>query len=106
MLSTICAAASPEPSRLGFNFEGYYGHGITYLDTGRDRHTKAHVSTPRVAQVRGMDRFRGRVIHSSQWVPGTSVEGLRVGVVGTGATAVQLVPELAKTAAEVVVFQR
>ena len=34
---------------LGFNFEGYYGHGITYLDTGRDRSIKAHVSTPRVA---------------------------------------------------------
>lgn len=48
---------------LGFNFEGYYGHGITYLDTGRDRSIKAHVSTPRVALATrrqfGCDSLRG-----------------------------------------------
>lgn len=46
------------------------------------------------------------MLHTSQWSPATDLTGKRVGVIGTGATAVQLVPELAKVAAKVIVFQR
>lgn len=46
------------------------------------------------------------VLHSARWPEGLDVTGLRVGVVGTGASAVQLVPEMARTAARTVVFQR
>ncbi len=53
----------------------------------------------------GLESFTGRAFHSSAWDHG-SLEGLRVGVVGTGASAVQLLPHVARTAAHTVVFQR
>jgi len=45
-------------------------------------------------------------MHSAQWVPGTEVAGRRVAVVGTGASAFQLVPAIAPEASHVTVFQR
>jgi cation diffusion facilitator CzcD-associated flavoprotein CzcO len=54
----------------------------------------------------GRDRFRGRIVHPQQWTPDVDYEGKRVVVVGSGATAVTLVPELAKKAAHVTMLQR
>ena len=57
----------------------------------------------------GLSSFAGPVLHTAAWpgaAAGDGLDGLRVGVVGTGASAVQLVPELAKRVAELVVFQR
>lgn len=54
----------------------------------------------------GVESFPGPKFHSSQWDHSVSLEGKRVGVVGSGASAIQIVPELAKTASELVVFQR
>ncbi|GAB2498841.1 NAD(P)/FAD-dependent oxidoreductase [Promicromonospora xylanilytica] len=60
---------------------------------------------PRVPALPGLGTFPGRVFHSARWDRALPA-GLRVGVIGTGASAVQLVPELARTAASVVVLQR
>jgi monooxygenase len=54
----------------------------------------------------GRERFRGRVVHPQQWSPDVEYEGKRVVVIGSGATAVTLVPELAKRAAHVTMLQR
>ena len=54
----------------------------------------------------GRERFRGRVVHPQQWTPDVDYEGKRVVVIGSGATAVTLVPELAKRAAHVTMLQR
>lgn len=54
----------------------------------------------------GVDGFTGAAFHSARWDHSVSLEGKRVGVVGSGASAIQIVPELAKTAGELVVFQR
>lgn len=63
------------------------------------------LSEPRMPRVRGLDGFSGIVAHSAAWdLP--SLAGMRVGVVGTGASAVQLLPHVADEAAEVVLFQR
>lgn len=59
------------------------------------------LSTPRLSDTKGLDTFKGKLLHSSQWEPHTDLSNLRVGVVGTGATAVQLVPEIAKVASKV-----
>jgi cyclohexanone monooxygenase len=64
------------------------------------------ISEPLIPDIAGMDRFAGPLFHSSRWPEGLDYAGKRVGVIGAGATAVQMVPELAKTAAEVTVFQR
>ncbi|HUD51392.1 NAD(P)/FAD-dependent oxidoreductase [Parvibaculum sp.] len=54
----------------------------------------------------GTDRFRGRIVHPQKWTPDIDYAGKRVVVIGSGATAVTLVPEMAKTAAHVTMLQR
>ncbi|MFD6445103.1 flavin-containing monooxygenase [Promicromonospora sp. NPDC060204] len=63
------------------------------------------LSEPRVPEIPGLATFPGRVFHSARWDRELPA-GLRVAVVGTGASAVQLVPEVARRAASVVVLQR
>ncbi len=54
----------------------------------------------------GRERFKGRVVHPQQWRDDIAYAGQRVVVIGSGATAVTLVPELAKQAAHVTMLQR
>ncbi|MDE2626616.1 MAG: NAD(P)/FAD-dependent oxidoreductase [Burkholderiales bacterium] len=54
----------------------------------------------------GIERFKGRVVHPQQWGADIDHAGQRVVVIGSGATAVTLVPALAKTAAHVTMLQR
>ena len=64
------------------------------------------LSTPKLPDIEGLSRFRGELIHSSSWPRGLDLTGRTVGVIGTGATAVQLIPEAAKKAKQLYVFQR
>jgi cation diffusion facilitator CzcD-associated flavoprotein CzcO len=64
------------------------------------------LSDPRVPDLEGFDRFRGAVFHSARWDHGHDLIDARVAVIGTGASAVQLVPEIAPVAAHVDVYQR
>ncbi len=61
---------------------------------------------PKLPDIAGLSRFAGPVMHTSRWDAGVDLTGCRVAVIGTGASAVQVVPELAKIAAQVTVFQR
>ncbi|NRA98089.1 MAG: NAD(P)/FAD-dependent oxidoreductase, partial [Planctomycetes bacterium] len=54
----------------------------------------------------GRERFAGRIIHPQKWTSDVDYESKRVVVIGSGATAVTLVPELAKKAAHVTMLQR
>ncbi|HEX7790097.1 MAG TPA: NAD(P)/FAD-dependent oxidoreductase [Afipia sp.] len=54
----------------------------------------------------GADQFTGRIVHPQKWTPDIDYAGKRVVVIGSGATAVTLVPEMAKTAAHVTMLQR
>jgi monooxygenase len=54
----------------------------------------------------GAERFRGRIVHPQKWPEDLDYAGKRVVVIGSGATAVTLVPEMAKTAARVTMLQR
>ena len=54
----------------------------------------------------GREKFRGRLVHPQKWTPDIDYDGKRVVVIGSGATAVTLVPELAKRAAHVTMLQR
>lgn len=56
--------------------------------------------------IRGIDRYQGHKIHSARWDHDYDFTGKRVGVIGTGASAIQIVPELVKQAGFVKVFQR
>jgi cation diffusion facilitator CzcD-associated flavoprotein CzcO len=82
-----------EPVRFTCNFlftcTGYYDYAAGY--------------TP---DFPGAERFRGRIIHPQHWPSGFDYAHQRVVVIGSGATAVTLVPALAETAAHVTMLQR
>ena len=84
---------SLEKRQLSCNFlfmcAGYYNYEAGY--------------TP---DFKGIDQFAGRVVHPQKWTRDINYAGKRVVVIGSGATAVTLVPEMAKTAAHVTMLQR
>ncbi|MFV0495702.1 flavin-containing monooxygenase [Mycobacterium sp.] len=64
------------------------------------------LSQPHTPDIPGIGDFAGTVIHTADWDDAYDPAGRRIGVIGTGATAVQLIPELARDASHVTVFQR
>ncbi len=64
------------------------------------------LTTPKLARIEGMESFAGDSFHTSRWDYTVDLAGKRVGIIGTGATAVQVVPELAKVVKSLHVFQR
>ncbi|KAL4866559.1 hypothetical protein BDV12DRAFT_187328 [Aspergillus spectabilis] len=65
------------------------------------------LTTPTLPAIRGVEDFKGIAYHTSRWPHNpVSFEGKRVGVIGTGATGIQTIQEVAKTAGHLTVFQR
>jgi cation diffusion facilitator CzcD-associated flavoprotein CzcO len=64
------------------------------------------LSRPAIPVLPGADTFAGVAVHTAHWTPGIPIDGRRVAVVGTGASAIQLVPAIAGKAAHITVFQR
>ncbi len=93
---------------------------LWHLKTDRGDHMRARfvicangtLSKPKLSKISGMRDFEGHSFHTSRWdydYTGADLENLDdkvVGIIGTGASAVQIVPEVAKTAKELYVFQR
>jgi cation diffusion facilitator CzcD-associated flavoprotein CzcO len=92
---TVEAEAGPEKTVIIFtcNFlylcTGYYDYGAGY--------------TP---EWPGVERFRGRIVHPQKWPEDLDYSGKRVVVIGSGATAVTLVPAMAERAGHVTMLQR
>ncbi len=86
---TSTGATVEVEARFVFLCSGYYDYAEGY--------------TPELA---GRERYRGRIVHPQQWTPDIDYDGKRVIVIGSGATAVTLVPELARRAAHVTMLQR
>jgi cation diffusion facilitator CzcD-associated flavoprotein CzcO len=61
---------------------------------------------PLYPQIKGLDKFAGPAFHSTEWDASVQLAGKRLAVVGTGASAIQFVPEIAPTADRLYVFQR
>jgi 4-hydroxyacetophenone monooxygenase len=64
------------------------------------------LNRPKVPQLPGMDSFQGRLFHSAHWPDDVDVTGKRVAVVGTGASAMQIVPAIADRVGQLTVVQR
>jgi len=64
------------------------------------------LSRPNVPDLPGLDRFRGAAFHSARWDHSYDFRGKRVAVVGTGASAIQFVPEIAKEVEALHLYQR
>ena len=64
------------------------------------------LNRPRHPDIPGLDRFKGTVAHTGAWPQDLAWQGKRIAVIGTGASAFQLVPAIAPEASHVTVFQR
>ena len=94
--------------------------GLWHITTDRGDHMKAQfvicangtLAKPKLTRIAGMETFQGHSFHTSRWdyaYTGDDLSGLKdkvVGIIGTGATAVQAVPALGAMAKELYVFQR
>ncbi|MGC5247976.1 flavin-containing monooxygenase [Gordonia sp. DT219] len=78
-------------------------------NTYRARHLVGAVGPlcePNLPDIDGIDSFGGTIMHSARWNDEVDVTGKRVAVIGTGASAIQIVPELAAIAGHLDVYQR
>lgn len=82
------------------------GHGIERRSYDAVITAVGQLNRPKVPRLPGLESFRGPAFHSSEWPDGLDVEGRRVLVVGTGASAMQIVPAIADRTRHLTVFQR
>ncbi len=61
---------------------------------------------PSLPKIKGMDSFEGKIFHSSRWDHQYDLKGKKVAVIGTGASAIQFVPEVVPQAKQLFLFQR
>ena len=64
------------------------------------------LSEPAFPDIEGLDGFEGPVLHTARWDHSVDLTGQRVAVVGTGASAVQVLPHVQRAASDVILFQR
>merc|ERR1719230_1793283 len=64
------------------------------------------MTVPKLANLPGMESYKGVAFHTSRWDYSHDLRGKTVGIIGTGATSCQCVPELAKVVKELFVFMR
>lgn len=69
-------------------------------------HAGGPLSQPKLPDIEGIDSFAGTTMHTSRWDHSVPLAGKRVGIIGTGATAVQVIPEIAPAVEHLTVFQR
>jgi cation diffusion facilitator CzcD-associated flavoprotein CzcO len=89
------------------------GSGLWRLETSEGERTAeilisavGGLSTPAIPDIPGLDRFAGPVFHSARWDHSLELAGKRVAVIGTGASAMQIVPSIRPEVERLVLFQR
>ncbi|MHC3003004.1 flavin-containing monooxygenase [Gordonia sp. GN26] len=91
--------------------------GRWIIDTARDGKTEqirarvmiggvGPLCEPNLPDIEGIESFEGKIVHSARWDNDHDFTGQRVAVIGTGASAIQLVPELAEVTSRLDVYQR
>jgi cation diffusion facilitator CzcD-associated flavoprotein CzcO len=64
------------------------------------------LTEPALPDIDGLDEFEGEIFHSARWNHDFDLTGKRVAIIGTGASAIQIIPELAKMVRQLDVYQR
>jgi cation diffusion facilitator CzcD-associated flavoprotein CzcO len=88
--------------------------GFWTLEAGRGETLRARaivlacggLSRPAHPEISGLAAFEGQVVHSARWDAASVLEGKRVAVIGTGASAIQIVPSVASQVEQLYVYQR
>ncbi|WP_128375938.1 flavin-containing monooxygenase [Streptomyces cavernae] len=91
-----------DPERLRWEIEtsgGRFSADVVVSATGP-------LSEPRIPDIPGLDSFPGKVFHTARWDHDHDLRGERVAVIGTGASAIQIVPEIQPHVSRLTLFQR
>jgi cation diffusion facilitator CzcD-associated flavoprotein CzcO len=64
------------------------------------------LSEPKLPEIKGIESYAGQVFHTARWDHSVDLTGKRVAIIGTGASAIQVIPEIAKKVAHLDVYQR
>ena len=64
------------------------------------------LSQPKMPEIKGIESFSGELFHTARWRHDIKLDGKRIGIVGTGASAIQIVPEIADKVKQLNIFQR
>jgi cation diffusion facilitator CzcD-associated flavoprotein CzcO len=88
--------------------------GLWMIESANGEHFSAQfvvsgmgaLSTAAIPKVPGIETFQGQVFHSQQWNHAYDLNGKRVAVIGTGASAIQFVPQIQKQVAQLDLYQR
>ena len=105
-------SSRPASTSVSCRWEGTLARGPSRPPTGERWSADARRDRDRAAPpagdpaVQGVDEFAGHSFHSARWDHDYDLAGKRVAVIGTGASAVQFVPEIAEQAGRLYVFQR
>lgn len=102
---------------ISFNEEAVqcdYNNGVWTVTTCQQRVLEADfifnstgiLHRPAMPDIAGLNDFKGEMFHTARWNHKVNLRGKRVGVIGTGSTAAQCIPEVAKVAGHLSVFQR
>lgn len=82
------------------------------LDDGEILHCRYFIkatgafNSPKMPDISGLNEYRGEIFHTAEWPKDINLHGKRVAVIGTGASAIQLIPIVAKQAGQLRVYQR
>ncbi|MBM3675538.1 MAG: NAD(P)/FAD-dependent oxidoreductase [Actinobacteria bacterium] len=91
-----------------------FADGRWQLETAKGHHDEVDVVIaatgvlhhPKLPEIRGLDSFEGAMFHSARWDHAVPLDGVRIGVIGTGSTAVQITSALVERASHFSLFQR
>lgn len=86
---------------------------IWHLETSKAQYqaktvifTTGPITEPSMPKLKGIDTFKGEMFHSARWNHECDLTGKRVAVIGTGASAIQFIPQVQPLAKQLIVFQR
>lgn len=68
--------------------------------------TTGPITEPALPKLKGIESFKGEMFHSARWNHDYDLTGKRVAVIGTGASAIQFIPQVQPLAKQLIVFQR
>lgn len=94
------------------SFDQQEGHWVIKASDGSITHARVFVpatgalSHPKYPDIKGLNSFKGQSVHAARWDDELDLKGKKVAVIGTGASAIQVVPGVADDVAELQVFQR
>ncbi|BBX16824.1 monooxygenase [Mycolicibacterium duvalii] len=100
---------------VGADYEETQGLWRIEMQTGADRdvvtarflvNASGVLTVPKLPDIAGVDSFGGTTVHTARWDHDLDLRGKRVAIIGTGASAVQVIPEIAPLVDKLTVFQR